>query len=125
MKYVNFAVRWGSALTLSVLLIGLSTGCLHMDAGPQTVKAAPAPGAVSGQDLQICGISPSFACGQYVLQIVTQRGMGPRFELYRVEGNTIDTSTMTQVTLGNPITYQAAEPAPLQANTFTLTATEP
>ena len=87
-------------------------------------NADPRPPAKPA-DVQVCGTGPSIDCGQYVLQINTQRGFG-RFVLYRVTGTPIDTSTFDNVAGGDTsLTYQAAEPDPRSAYTFTVTASEP
>lgn len=69
--------------------------------------------------------SQGYSCGQYVVQVTTQRGYG-RWQIYQVDTqeHLIDTTQLPQVTGGNPdANIQFVEPG--GAETATITASEP
>jgi|SRR6476660_703749 len=107
-----------SAVACLIFTLGLVVGVF---ARP-TPKPEPLTGVQTSFTCNDGGVSVD--CGQYVLEIDTQRGFG-RFALYQVQGAPLDTSAYSRVSSGNPLTYQAAEPDPRGAYTFTVSASEP
>lgn len=88
------------------------------------LNAKPAPAQLGGTPTLTCDSSGD--CGQYLLEIDTQRGFGPAFKLYQVPTTAIDTSGLTLVNSGYPsISFQADEPGTRSSQSFTVTAGEP
>jgi hypothetical protein len=125
------------AVVFVIFALGVMVGCAFGPGFPNVVSASPAPAQATPTPSStpvlfatpglICGGTHN--CGQYIVEVSTQRGFGPAFIVYSVtnQANVVDTSNCcSQVTSGFPsVSLQALEPSPRDSQTFTLTVGEP
>jgi hypothetical protein len=120
------------AVVFVIFALGVMVGCAFAPGFPNVVSASPAPAQATPTPVLfatpqvICGGTHN--CGQYILEVSTQRGFGPVFTLYAVpdQAHVVDSSQLQQVSSGYPsFTFQALEPSPRDSQTFTVTVGEP
>lgn len=108
------------------LAFALGCGFHQITAQPITARA-DGPGSTAPRlTFDSCttnGVG-SGPCAQYVLQVNSSRGFG-RFQLLAVTGQPIDPAMLQPLAAGNPVlTLQQNEPAPREAQTFTIDVRE-